>query len=196
MDFSEKALIFRHTPQVVYGDFFCGGVKMEQPKKKQTERSNEDRTAGKRLCISSEITYLLAIVLLALAVAILTAADFGISMIVAPAYLLSLKVGTITFGQAEYIIQAGVFVLLCDLPDLRRSVGSLANAPLLQSRRDRPGQYGAVASHSDVCCRRSADLILGRAVLQNLPLPAGLRLLCKSRFPPLRHPAVALQDLR
>ena len=86
---------------------------MEQPKKKQTERSNEDRTAGKRLCISSEVTYLLAIVLLALAVAILTAADFGISMIVAPAYLLSLKIGAITFGQAEYIIQAGVFVLLC-----------------------------------------------------------------------------------
>ena len=67
----------------------------------------------KKIRLSSEIAYLLAIVLLSLAVAILTAADFGISMIVAPAYLLSLKVGGITFGQAEYIIQAGVFVLLC-----------------------------------------------------------------------------------
>ena len=67
----------------------------------------------KKIRLSSEIAYLLAIVLLSLAVAILTAADFGISMIVAPAYLLSLKVGRITFGQAEYIIQAGVFVLLC-----------------------------------------------------------------------------------
>ena len=57
--------------------------------------------------------YLLGIVLLSLAVAILTAADFGISMIVAPAYLLSLKLGFVSFGQAEYIIQAGLFILLC-----------------------------------------------------------------------------------
>ncbi len=63
--------------------------------------------------IPAEGAYLLAIVLLALAVATLTAADFGISMVVAPAYLLSLKVGWLTFGQAEYLIQAGVFFLLC-----------------------------------------------------------------------------------
>lgn len=66
-----------------------------------------------KIKISSEAVYFIAIVLLALAVAILTSADFGISMIVAPAYLLSLKVGVITFGQAEYVIQAGVFVILC-----------------------------------------------------------------------------------
>ena len=66
-----------------------------------------------KLAISSELTYALAIVLLALAVAILTAADMGISMIVAPAYLLSLKLGFVTFGQAEYIVQAVMFVLLC-----------------------------------------------------------------------------------
>lgn len=67
----------------------------------------------RKIKISSEAVYFIAIVLLALAVAILTSADFGISMIVAPAYLLSLKVGVITFGQAEYVIQAGVFVILC-----------------------------------------------------------------------------------
>ena len=66
-----------------------------------------------KLCIPSEIAYAIAIITLAFAVAILTAADFGISMIVAPAYLLSMKLGTITFGQAEYVIQAGIFVLLC-----------------------------------------------------------------------------------
>ena len=63
--------------------------------------------------ISSEITYFVAIILLAFAVAMLTAADFGISMIVAPAYLLSLKTGVLTFGQAEYVIQAGLFIVLC-----------------------------------------------------------------------------------
>lgn len=67
----------------------------------------------KKTVISSEAAYFAAVILLALAVATLTAANFGISMIVAPAYLLSLKLGVVTFGQAEYIIQAGVFVILC-----------------------------------------------------------------------------------
>ena len=79
----------------------------------QREQGRAGKEPRKKLCISSEVTYALAIILLALAVAMLTAADFGISMVVAPAYLLSLKVGVITFGQAEYIIQAGVFILLC-----------------------------------------------------------------------------------
>lgn len=67
----------------------------------------------KKLRLPSEIAYILAIVLLALAVAILTSADFGISMIVAPAYLLSQKTGGLSFGQAEYVLQAALFVVLC-----------------------------------------------------------------------------------
>lgn len=67
----------------------------------------------KKVKVSSEVAYFGAIVLLSLAVAILSAADFGISMIVAPAYLLSLKTGVLSFGQAEYVIQAGVFIVLC-----------------------------------------------------------------------------------
>ena len=67
----------------------------------------------KKIKISGEVTYFIAIILLSLAVAILSAADFGISMIVAPAYLLSLKTGVLTFGQAEYVIQAGLFIVLC-----------------------------------------------------------------------------------
>ena len=67
----------------------------------------------KRIKIPSEAAYFAAIILLSLAVAVLSAADFGISMIVAPAYLLSLKTGFLTFGQAEYIIQAGIFIVLC-----------------------------------------------------------------------------------
>lgn len=67
----------------------------------------------RKIKISSEVTYFAAIVLLSLAVAILSAADFGISMIVAPAYLLSLKTGFLSFGQAEYVVQAFVFIVLC-----------------------------------------------------------------------------------
>lgn len=72
----------------------------------------------KKIKIPSEIVYFISIILLSLAVAILTSVDFGISMIVAPAYLLSLKLGFLTFGQAEYVIQAVLFILLCIL--LRR----------------------------------------------------------------------------
>lgn len=79
----------------------------------KTQASQAKNTVKKKIRISSELTYITAIVLLALAVAILTTADFGISMVVAPAYLLSLKIGAITFGQAEYIIQSGVFIVLC-----------------------------------------------------------------------------------
>ena len=68
---------------------------------------------NKKVKVSSEGAYLAAIVLLALAVAILSAADFGISMIVAPAYLLSMKLSVLSFGQAEYVIQAGLFIVLC-----------------------------------------------------------------------------------
>ena len=67
----------------------------------------ETEKTGK-IRVHSEMIYLLAIFLLALAVAMLTAADFGISMIVAPAYLLSLKTGFLTFGQAEYVIQCWI----------------------------------------------------------------------------------------
>ena len=66
---------------------------------------------NKKVKVSSEGAYLAAIVLLALAVAILSAADFGISMIVAPAYLLSMKLSVLSFGQAEYVIQAGLFIV-------------------------------------------------------------------------------------
>ena len=68
---------------------------------------------NRKLKIPSEVVYILAVALLSLAVAMLTAANFGVSMIVAPAYLLSLKVGILTFGQAEYVIQAGLFIIFC-----------------------------------------------------------------------------------
>ena len=67
----------------------------------------------KRLLVHSEVVYVLGVVLLALAVAMCAAADFGVSMIVAPAYILSLKISWLTFGRAEYVVQAVLFVLLC-----------------------------------------------------------------------------------
>lgn len=67
----------------------------------------------KKIRVPSELMYLSGIVLLAFSVAMLSAVNFGISMIVAPAYLLSLKTGFLSFGQAEYVIQAGLFIVFC-----------------------------------------------------------------------------------
>lgn len=52
--------------------------------------------------ISSEIIYVLAIVILAFAVNLMSMANLGMSMIVCPAY-----------GQAEYLIATMVFIIFC-----------------------------------------------------------------------------------
>ena len=67
----------------------------------------------KRLSLPSELVYLLALTILALSVAMTATADFGVSMIVAPAYIVSLKWPVFTFGQAEYIVQGLLFLVFC-----------------------------------------------------------------------------------
>ncbi len=58
----------------------------------------------------SEAAYILGISALALGTALTEAADLGMSMVVAPAYLIYLKLsqtfGFFTFGMAEYLFQA------------------------------------------------------------------------------------------
>ena len=64
----------------------------------------------KRKILYTELAYGLAMVGLSFSVALMTRADFGVSMVVAPAYLLYLKLNPIlpffTFGMAEYTLQA------------------------------------------------------------------------------------------
>lgn len=61
---------------------------------------------------TGELSYVLATVLTTLGVAMMTKADFGLSMIVAPAYLLSQKLSFLTFGTAEYVVQALLLIVL------------------------------------------------------------------------------------
>ena len=72
----------------------------------------EEIKKDKRLRIYSEIPYFLSLLSMSLAVAMATCANFGVSMIVAPAYIISMKLN-ITFGQAEYIVQAILFIIFC-----------------------------------------------------------------------------------
>ena len=74
----------------------------------------------------SELAYALGILALALGTAFMERAAFGLSMVVAPAYLLHLKLSqtfpVFSFGMAEYSLQAALLVALCVI--LRR--GKLA----------------------------------------------------------------------
>ena len=56
-----------------------------------------------------EAAYAIGLACLALSTALMATADFGVSMVVAPAYILHLKVSEylpfFSFGMAEYLLQ-------------------------------------------------------------------------------------------
>lgn len=64
----------------------------------------------KKNVMYTECAYVLGVIILALGTAFMTLADFGLSMVVAPAYLIHLKISEylpfFTFGMAEYLLQA------------------------------------------------------------------------------------------
>lgn len=66
--------------------------------------------------IHSELAYMLGILTLALGTALMTFSDFGVSIVVAPAYLVYRKLSSslpfFTFGMSEYLLQALLLVLL------------------------------------------------------------------------------------
>jgi len=68
----------------------------------------------KKLVFSTELAWAIGLILTAWGVAFMEKANFGVSMIVAPAYILHLKlVSTLpwfSFGTSEYVLQ---FVMLC-----------------------------------------------------------------------------------
>lgn len=65
--------------------------------------------ASSKILISREFCYVPATVLLALGAALMSYADFGVSAVIAPAFLLS-QIFNVSFGTAEYCLQ-GVLVL-------------------------------------------------------------------------------------
>lgn len=87
------------------------------------EKETEEIKEGRREpSFSNELAYVIAIITVAFGVAFMEKADFGVSMIVAPAYLLYLKISPVysffTFGMAEYTLQA--FLLLVMIIALRK----------------------------------------------------------------------------
>ena len=70
----------------------------------------------KKRIFYSEIAYVLGIIILAVGTALMERADYGVSMVVAPAYLIYLKLSSMfpffTFGMAEYVLQGTLLLLM------------------------------------------------------------------------------------
>lgn len=77
----------------------------------------------KKIRFYTETAYILGLVLLAIGTAMMEKANFGVSMVVAPAYLVYLKLNPVlpffTFGMAEYMLQ---LVLLISLAIFQRKL--------------------------------------------------------------------------
>ena len=72
--------------------------------------------AGKKITFYTETAYISGLVFIALGAVFMQKADLGMSMVVAPAYLLYLKLSPdfpfFTFGMAEYALQAVLLLIL------------------------------------------------------------------------------------
>lgn len=70
----------------------------------------------KQRTFSTELAYFLGLALLACGAALMAAADFGVSMVVAPAYILHLKLSQFwpffSYGMAEYCLQTVLLLLM------------------------------------------------------------------------------------
>ncbi len=70
----------------------------------------------KKPVVYTELCYLFGIVSLALGASLMVCADFGMSVVVSPAYMLYLKLSEIwpgfTFGMSEYLVQGTLLLLI------------------------------------------------------------------------------------
>lgn len=76
----------------------------------------EDHFTLEKKKFYSEISYIIGLFLLAFGTSLMVKANFGMSMVVAPAYLIHLKVSQyfafFSFGMAEYCLQGALIILL------------------------------------------------------------------------------------
>ena len=70
----------------------------------------------KKRIFYTELAYILGLAILAIGTAMMERADFGVSMVVAPAYLFYIKLSPtlpfFTFGMAEYMLQGLLLVIM------------------------------------------------------------------------------------
>ncbi len=70
----------------------------------------------KKRIFYTELAYILGLIILSFSAALMERTDFGLSMVIAPAYILHLKVSQFlpffSFGMAEYTFQAFLLILM------------------------------------------------------------------------------------
>lgn len=131
----------------------------------------------------TEAAFAVGLVLLAFGTALTAYGDFGISMVVAPAYILHLKVSEFlpffSFGMAEYVLQAAVLLLMTLLLRKFRVVWLLSFVTAVL--------YGLILDASmllmtllpDIFALRLAIYILGALICD-----VGISLLFRTYLPP------------
>ena len=130
----------------------------------------------KKPVLYTEAAYGLGMVGLSFSVALMTRADFGVSMVVAPAYLLYLKLNPLfpffTFGMAEYTLQAALLLFTV------LAVRKFRPYFLFSGRVDAPGRAfpGGELAPADplVCAGHFAGRRQHRLFLSDLYRPGGL----------------------
>ncbi len=68
---------------------------------------------NKKTRLPKELCWLLGLVIMPFAVALMTKANLGLSMIAAPTFIISEKIPFLTYGQTEYIAQGVMLILMC-----------------------------------------------------------------------------------
>ena len=141
----------------------------------------------KRLTFYTEAAYIIGLIMLAFGTALMTRGGFGMSMVVAPAYILHLKLSQIlpafTFGMAEYLLQAVIIaVMMLILKRVRLTYlltfattvlyGLLLDASLLVLPKIETGEY---------------FIRVGLYIVGIFMCTAAIALLFKTYFPPAAY---------
>ena len=131
----------------------------------------------------TEAAFVIGLVLLAFGTALTAYGDFGISMVVAPAYILHLKVSEFlpffSFGMAEYVLQAIVLLLMIVLLRKFRLVWLLSFVTAVL--------YGLILDASMLLMALLPDIFALRLViyiLGALVCDVGISLLFRTYLPP------------
>ena len=142
----------------------------------------------------SELAYVFGMVVLALGTAMMERADFGMSMVVAPAYLVHLRISqafpAFTFGMAEYCLQAVLLIGIAMITRRRKIkyVLSFGTAVFYGFTLDWNDPIRCVCWTNRVLCVWNVFMRCRRfAVLSYIPSAGGLRTICKRNFREIRN---------
>lgn len=137
----------------------------------------------KKRGFSTELAYLLGLIVLAMGVVLMEKADMGVSMVVAPAYLVYRKLSAalpfFTFGMAEYLLQLVLLIVLSIVQRRVRLRYALSFATALLYGLILDGLMAAASVLPVTLPMRIVEYVLGL-----IASAAGVSMLFHTYFPP------------